>query len=286
MTLSIAWVRNVGRSYELVFASDSRLIGGGNVDECQKVFSLPREDCGIAFCGSTDIAYPFILQLTNAVSEYRKVYDRAVDIDVLKGSVIDLLNRFISSHGGTIASSFEQELLATTFLFGGWSWKSSRFYLWEIFFDKALKRYVDAPSKVWRRFGVKRGQAALVGLCGDYIPEFLKDLEAKLMPQKANLATGRSKRLALDYEPLQVLTDMLSNTKFTSRSKPLRGLIGGAPQVLKIYPFARSVHYAIEWPVRGTRVVTLRGRSLAHFEKPSALAIDPTTGASYQIVKP
>src|SRR5262249_50611665 len=35
MTLSIAWVRKTGPTPELIFASDSRLTGGGNVDHCQ-----------------------------------------------------------------------------------------------------------------------------------------------------------------------------------------------------------------------------------------------------------
>jgi hypothetical protein len=59
MTLAIAWIRAVGANTELVFASDSRLTGGRNIDHFQKVFSLPREDRCIAFSGSTSIAYPF-----------------------------------------------------------------------------------------------------------------------------------------------------------------------------------------------------------------------------------
>ena len=80
MTLSIAWVRQSGTAHELVFASDSRLSGGGNVDHCQKVFSLPREDCCIAFAGSTMIAYPFILQLENTIIDYKKAFDGEIEI--------------------------------------------------------------------------------------------------------------------------------------------------------------------------------------------------------------
>jgi hypothetical protein len=286
MTLSVAWIRTFGTNSELIFASDSRLIGGGNVDECQKVFSLPREDCAISFCGSTDIAYPFILQLINAVSEYRKAYDRAVDVDALKGSIVDLLNRFITSHSGVIASSFEKELLTTTFLFGGWSWKKHQFYLWDIFFDANIQRYVDSACKVWQRFGVTRGQAAPIGFCGDYGGEFLTEMNARLAPQKAEISSRKAKRIHLEYEPLQTLTSMLRDPKFTDRKLQGRGLIGGAPQVLKIYPFARSVHYAVEWPTAGTGDVTLRGRRLAQFEKSSALAINPDTGMSYPVSKP
>jgi ATP-dependent protease HslVU (ClpYQ) peptidase subunit len=98
MTISIAWVRNAGKTPELVFASDSRLTGGGNVDHCQKVFSLPREDCCISFAGSTTIAYPFILQLQNSIYEYKRVLDRAVDVNFLRTRLVHLLNRFVGAH--------------------------------------------------------------------------------------------------------------------------------------------------------------------------------------------
>jgi ATP-dependent protease HslVU (ClpYQ) peptidase subunit len=88
MTLSIAWVRKIGPTPELIFASDSRLTGGGNVDHCQKVFSLPREDCCISFAGSTFIAYPVIMQLQNTIVEYKKLLDRAMDVDSLKGKFL------------------------------------------------------------------------------------------------------------------------------------------------------------------------------------------------------
>lgn len=119
MTLSIAWVRQSGTAHELIFASDSRLSGGGNVDHCQKVFAPPREDCCIAFAGSTMIAYPFILQLQNTIIEYKKVFDRAVDVTKMHGRIVSLLNRFIGNHEETIPGDFKDDLLGTTFLFGG-----------------------------------------------------------------------------------------------------------------------------------------------------------------------
>lgn len=37
------------------------------MDHCQKVFTLPREDCCIAFAESTTIAYPFLRTVSFAV---------------------------------------------------------------------------------------------------------------------------------------------------------------------------------------------------------------------------
>ncbi len=56
MTITIAWERKLSTYSEILFCSDSRLNGGGNIDVCQKVFALPREDAAIGFCGSTLIA--------------------------------------------------------------------------------------------------------------------------------------------------------------------------------------------------------------------------------------
>ena len=136
MTISVAWVRSLGNTNELIFASDSRLSGGGNVDQCQKVFPLPREDCCISFAGCTTIAYPFIAQLQNSIVEYKKFMDRIVDINKFKGRVLWLLNKFISSHEDVVDEYFERDLIQTSFIFGGRSWKNSQFCLWKIFYDK------------------------------------------------------------------------------------------------------------------------------------------------------
>jgi hypothetical protein len=280
LTLSLAWIRSTKTGDELCFASDSRLVGGGNVDQCQKVFALPREDCAISFCGSTDIAYPFILQLINSIAENRKMFHRAVDVDDLKGRVVALLNRFITSHAGTHPISFVDELSKTEFLFGGHSWKRSRFRLWHVFFDVKVGRYVAGDCYVWKRFGVKRRQAALVGFCGNYVPDFLTSLEAKLAPQRSTLSP--TARLVLDVEPLQTLSEMLRDAAYTDRTHSNGSLIGGSPQVLKVYPFARTDQFAVEWLESGRKVLTSRGRRLAHYERASSVMIDPDTGATFQ----
>jgi len=73
MTITLAWERRLANYSEIIFCSDSRLTGGGNIDVCQKVFPLPREDGGIGFCGSTLIAYPIINQFISYVKNYKKM---------------------------------------------------------------------------------------------------------------------------------------------------------------------------------------------------------------------
>ncbi len=277
MTLSIAWVRQSGTAHELIFASDSRLSGGGNVDQCQKVFALPREDCCIAFAGSTMIAYPFILQLQNTINEYKKVFDRAVDITKMHGRIVSLLNRFIGDHEGTIPGDFEDDLLGTAFLFGGWSWRMSKFYIWRIFYDKTLRKYVSASTGVWSALSLPRTHPVQIAFVGDYIPDFLRILRDRLASQiKSAPVAGEA--VKLNYEPLAILAEMLSNPRFTDRKQDLKGLIGGAPQVTKVYPFLRTMNYAIEWQVRSKFVYAIKGRMIADFELFTVPGLNPFTG--------
>ncbi len=72
MTITIAWERRLANTSELLFCSDSRLTGGGNIDVCQKIFPLAREDGAIGFCGSTLIAYPIINQFQSYVRHHKQ----------------------------------------------------------------------------------------------------------------------------------------------------------------------------------------------------------------------
>ena len=44
-------------------------------------------------------------------------------------------------------------------------------------------------------------------------------------------------------EPFSALSNMLRNPTYTDRYSALSGLIGGAPQLLKVYPFFRTVEF-------------------------------------------
>lgn len=284
MTISIAWVRRDKAATELVFASDSRLSGGGNIDQCQKVFSLPREDCCISFAGSTAIAYPFIHQLQNAITEYKKAFDRAVDITDLHRTIVALLNDFISAHDD-MHSAFEEELLTTSFLFGGWSWKMNELRLSKLQYSKARRRYTHSPATVARILGLPRHEAINFGFVGDYRPDYFKRLTTLVRTQNNTPTTSFTNPFALNYEPLQLLAEMLRNEDYTNRRGPAGGLIGGAPQVVKVYPFMRTMHYAVEWDIGPKFVYALKGRIVRDFENFSNIGINPFTGVTAFPVK-
>ncbi|WP_421993981.1 hypothetical protein [Roseococcus sp.] len=277
MTLAVAWIRTLRNGTELVFASDSRLCGAGDVDHCQKVFTLPREDCCISFAGSTAIAYPFILQLQNTIIDNKKTFDRAVDINVLKGFVIGLLNRFIRNHEDTVEENFEDELTDTSFLFGGWSWKRSKYYLWKISYERRNRKYIAHGTGIRKMYGLTRPHVVPIACVGDYQVEFLTQLGQKI---EDKLLTSRAKPqpVGLDYEPLCVPAEMLKDETYVNRRGELKGLIAGVPQVAKVYPYLRTMNYAVEWDDGPRFVYVLKGRVISNRETLSGYGINPFTG--------
>ena len=91
MTVIAAWVRQLGRYQELMIASDSRLSGGRNIEYCPKIIPLPRSDCAICFAGSTDFAYPLMIQISLAVQSYRPSLTRAMDLRELRTHTVKIL---------------------------------------------------------------------------------------------------------------------------------------------------------------------------------------------------
>src|SRR5271165_5327003 len=130
MTIVVAWERRLRAYSEIVFCSDSRLTGGGNIDVCQKIFSLPREDAAIGFCGSTLIAYPLIHQFSSYIKYYKKNIDRALDGSELPARFLSLTNNFVNSYIDAIDLS--NELKETSFLIGYFSWRLKRPFIYRI----------------------------------------------------------------------------------------------------------------------------------------------------------
>src|SRR5438874_13790554 len=99
MTISLAWVRKVGATTELIVASDSRLSFGCRWDCCPKVLALPRGDAVFSFAGNTMYAYPVMLQAIAAVSQHPKLLGRGLDICDLKGHLLRMLNGMVALVG-------------------------------------------------------------------------------------------------------------------------------------------------------------------------------------------
>lgn len=259
MTLSLAWVRSIGATTELVMATDSRLRGGRAWDAAPKILTLPRSDCAICFAGDTDDACPLMLSMASAIGDYPKSRSRGMDIHDLKGHtlrVFDHLRTFISD----LPNGQERpDPPGAQFVFGGYSWRRKRFAIWLLHYDVHLGRFTFRPASTWR--GGSGGKRIV--FAGDYTEEAKARLVAVLRSR------GKLTTMGFDMEPFEVLRDMIRDGRHP--------LIGGAPQVLKIYEFMNLQPYAVYWPDRASGSITLLGRPLLPYEATSRLVLDPDT---------
>jgi hypothetical protein len=251
MTLCIAWIRKLVNHEELVITTDSRLRSYGDWNCGPKIITFQRTDCAICFQGDTTFAYPMLLQLQTAVSNFPKAVDRTQDIYKFKGQLLDILNDML------IYKS-DYEVPETSFLFGGYSWEKEKFALWQIHYDPNAKIFTHRPIQFWRSV---EGEIK-VFFIGDYVDEAKKRL-IEILKARDKLRTG-----SLNMEPFEVLRDMLRED---------RELIGGAPQLIKVYKHMNRTPIAVRWKLNDKNVVTLFGRPLLTYEKPSYPVIDPDT---------
>src|ERR1700733_131397 len=138
MTLAMAWVRSVGKTKELLMATDSRLRFGCAWDCGPKVLLLPRSDVVICFTGGTLYAYPLMLQLSSAIAHYGKSRSRALDIFDLKGHTLRVFNEMRALISDLPHGSDEPEPPDTRFILAGYSWKKKKFAIWVLHFNAHL----------------------------------------------------------------------------------------------------------------------------------------------------
>lgn len=252
MTISISWVRKIGKREELLFASDSRLRCFGSWDANPKIFQLDRTDCAICFAGDTQFSYPIINQMQMFVKSYPKSKFRFQDLTHFKGQLLNMMN-FMLSHKS------DYEIPEVGFLFGGYSWERKKFLLWNIYYDKKLKLFVCAQVRTWKGLKTKR----IISFIGDYHHEYQERLKT-LMRKKKKFISG-----SFDMEPFEILRDMLLEDNFKD--------IGGPPQLLKVYEHMNRSPIAVEWDCNKIQATTLLGRPLQNFEVSNYPKINPHT---------
>lgn len=259
MTIAVAWTRTVADTHELLIASDSRLSGGGgHVDICQKVFPLARGDVSMAFCGTTSRAYPVVLQILNFVNNSPKALSRGTDITDLKRVILEVVNGFRDAYQQTDDLDINDDDKTTLFLLAGFSWKLGRYVIHTLYYDLTLRKYTFRPAGAWggQRL-VLPERRKRIAVVGDYVGDF-KDKLRVTLASKGRLGVG-----GFDMEPLEVLTEMLADSAFTKRTSQNSGLIGGAPQLVKVYRYGSALPFAVAW--QGNRY--LFGRKLLSFER-------------------
>lgn len=211
MTISMAWVRSVGSKQELVFCTDSRLGFGGYWDCCPKLFPLERGDSAICFAGDTLYAYPSVLQIISYINQYKPARTRGLALEDLKGHLLKILNSMTSLIADLPPGTEEPEV---EFILGGYCWKRSKFNIWLFHYDRSIRKFTYRPASPWRGGNEEK----YLAFAGDYE----EDAKARLIDLLR--AKGKIKQGGFDFEPLEVLRDMIRSYDNNSR-------IGGAPQV-------------------------------------------------------
>jgi hypothetical protein len=277
VTIAIAWTRRAGPSQELIVASDSRLSSVGHVDICQKIFPLERGDSFLAFCGDTALAFPLVFQVQSAIENFRRAADRSEDVPKLLSRVLELINSYRAAWKDCDGDVVAEENRTTRFMFGGWSWQRGRFFIYPIHYNRLTHSFrAYTHSKKVRRLQLPKGEKCIA--IGNYTAEFLAELQNVIAQRKLK---------SLNYEPLEILAAMLKTSKFVDRNSSEKlflrsdkaGLIGGAPQAIKIYQHANYRPIAIRWSDdRGDAAVALFGRLLFDYEKTLHPIYDISTG--------
>jgi hypothetical protein len=280
MTIAAAWVRRVGNCEEMIFASDSRLSGDGNTfDYCPKIFILPRSDCVISFAGYTGHAYPMMLQLISAIESNIPAKRGALELSALRSHALKIFNSMADQIQASIHVNTDAETdPEATFLFGGYSWTKKRFQLWAIIFDSTAKKFYahpanwltyldEAGSIIYRKRKAERDETNIghFSFAGDQAPKARAALLEKLNSRPPN-----SRNDPLDWEPFEVIRDMLRES-----SKP--ETIGGAPQVVKIYQYMQAAPVCVYWPNKESGSIHLQGRKCLGYENIDRGVLDPDT---------
>lgn len=259
MTLSIAWVRKVKNCEELVVATDSRLRGGYAWDSCPKIIALPRSDSVICFAGSTQDAYPLMLQMRLAIEMHPPSRDRAMDIIDMKGHTLRVFNYMRNFIHDLPRGEDEPQEPEVVFLLGGYSWRKKAFLIWWLYYDRGIRKFTFRPAKLWR--GVS-GQKK-IAFIGDGVSEAKARLK-RLLAERNRLIEG-----GFDMEPFEVLRDIIREN--------VSPLIGGPPQLVKVYQHMNCVPHGVYWPDKNSGTITVLGRPLLDYETTILPVLDPDT---------
>jgi hypothetical protein len=109
--------------------------------------------------------------------------------------------------GTTILMPSNQTSQKTRFLLGGWSWKRNRFLTSAIRYNSKKNEFAAyRPTRTIKRLNLADGKFCVA--IGNYTPEFFERLVDAIAEKNLR---------SLNYEPLDILVEMLRTDKFTNR---------------------------------------------------------------------
>jgi hypothetical protein len=266
MTITLAWVRQNKNTTELLVASDSRLRSRGALNQTQKIFRLERGDSCLGFCGDAQVAYPLFVQVGSALNNFIRTRTRGADVTEVVDKISSVLTNLLSSWD-LDAAGIGEEIADTRILFAGWSWRFRRFEIGQFVPEGSMFRYYRSKARLpypWRE-----KSRSLIFL-GDYEREYMEMLSDVLTRRHGSQPSrGPATEVNFDYEPVEALLALLRR----GRAEGTLTSIGGAPQVLKIYPFGGDLPLVVrESPAEHY----LLGRKLFEWEKTTYPILDLT----------
>lgn len=245
MTLTLAWVRSVGETEELVVATDSRLRPFG-WDTAPKILPLPRGDSVLAFAGDTQFAYPVMQQMMHTVESWDPAASRTQPLAELKGHLLRVLDRMSMPKEYADLPNSEVPAPTAVFLLAGFCWSSQRFRIWKLHYQSDIDRFSFHAYRRWSG----NNSAKMLAVAGNHMHE------AKRLIRKQLDSVDRLRSGGIDMEPLQVLGQMIDNDRFLE--------IGGRIQLVKIYRSLKTVPFVVSKDDEKS----LFGRPLLSYEAP------------------
>lgn len=251
MTLCVSWIRRVGRTKELLIASDSLLNGGGDFIEAPKVFPLSRGDCAIACAGDTAYSFPIVTHILHSVDLNVKSKTRALDFTDLVHYIEELMNSCLA----TVKDPITDKDKGPDFqmLFVGYSAKLKDF--------KMIVYQYDKSRRIMKRKSVptlKKNKVAVIGDQGvakkgelNLVSRYRRQLFLQLDKE------GVGDNDPIDMQPLDVLCDFISDNQYNT--------VGGHPQMLKICDFMSTLSYAVMEDNNPENIYYM-GRKLMNYE--------------------
>lgn len=234
----------------------------------KKISILPRGDAFFSFAGTTDIAFPLLHQVEQTISSYNQSMNRSMDLTKLKGHLLMVINSLVDKldYGGLISSGDinhkEKDVKDIEFLFGGYSWKEKGFKVWLISYSMKEKTFLAHD--------MKDSSFENIIIAGDLKEVALEKLYEIL---RKNRSDSSIHNVSLDMEPFCAVVELLRE------KDPEKHTIGGAPQLIKVYPYMTAKVIGVVW--EGKR--TILGRKIFDYENTSCMIIDPDT---YELVVP
>ena len=258
MTITVAWVRRNKDTSELLVASDSRLRSRGSLNQTQKIFRLERGDCCLGFCGDAQVAYPLFVQVGSTLNNFIRTRTRAADVTDLVDTIGNVISNLLSSWD-LKADEIAQEIADTRILFAGWSWRFRRFEVGQFVSEGAQFRYHRLKAKIPHPW--KETNRSLVFM-GDYEKSYMECLHDILTSRHGIQPRHAPAKMEInfDYEPLEALFSLIKLGRVDTGFP----LIGGAPQILKIYPYGSDLPLVVREDANSHYLL---GRKLFDWEK-------------------